>query len=69
MRISKLITKKIQTEKIFRLKVAMALECSERNVERLAKSNSDNLTKFAAIEVYRNYGFTDAQIFETAKSA
>lgn len=64
MRVSPLILEKLTNDKNFRLNTAIALGVSELNVKRLAKANSDNLTKAAAVIYYRKEGFNDEQIFE-----
>lgn len=64
MEVTQLIREKLLNDLDFRLKTASALSCSERNVKDLAKRNSDNLTKMAAVIVFREAGFTDEQIFE-----
>lgn len=70
MRVSQFIIEKLLNDKEFRLKTAAALLVSENNIRKLAKNNSDNLTKMAAIEFFRSTGLTDDQIFEhqTAES-
>ena len=65
MKVTQLIIEKLLNDKKFRLSTALALGVSERNVQQLAQRNSDNLTKMAAVKVYREHGFTDEQIFET----
>ncbi|WP_445453139.1 hypothetical protein [Flavobacterium sp. 25HG05S-40] len=65
MRVSQIIIEKLLNDKNFRLSTALALEVSERNVQNLAKANSDNLTKMSAVKVYKDNGFTDEEIFET----
>lgn len=64
MRVSPQIIEKLINDKNFRLKTALALQVSERNVQILAEKNSDNLTKMAAVMVYRGEGFTDEDIFD-----
>ena len=65
MKVTQLIIEKLLNDKKFRLSTALALGVSERNVQQLAQRNSDNLTKMAAVKVYREHGLTDEQIFET----
>lgn len=64
MRVAQIITEKLLNDRNFRLKTAIALSITENGVRKLAKGNSDNLTKMAAVKVYREAGFTDEQIFE-----
>ena len=62
MQVSIKITDKLLSDRKFRLQTADALEVSERNVENLAKSRSSNLTKLAAVMVYKKYGFKQSEI-------
>ncbi|WP_445454066.1 hypothetical protein [Flavobacterium sp. 25HG05S-40] len=65
IKVSQLILEKLLNDKNFRLNTALALNISERSVERLAERQSDNLTKMAAVNFYRSTGLTDEQIFES----
>lgn len=48
-----------------RMRIALALDCSEMTIKRYIKNNDDDLTKAAALEVIRKEtGFTDAEILE-----
>ena len=64
MNISTLIKEKLLNDKDFRLRTALALQVTERNVQNLAKNNSDNLTKAAAVKFYKSTGLKDKEIFE-----
>ena len=64
MNLSDLALSKIDTQTI-RLKLALALTCSERTIVNLIAKKSDDLTKAAALKVIREEtGLTDAQILE-----
>jgi len=65
MNVSTLILEKIVNDKDFRLRTALALGVTERNVQILAKNNSDNLTKAAAVKFYKSTGLKDKDIFES----
>lgn len=67
MKINSEIIEKIKKSKEMRLSVALALKVSERQVYNLIGSNSDNLTKQAAVLVYKDFGFKENQIFEPIK--
>lgn len=69
MRVSPLIIEKLTNDKIFRLNTAIALGVSELNVKRLAESNSDNLTKAAAVKYFLSTGLTESEILETEKQS
>jgi adenosine/AMP kinase len=48
-----------------KLKLALALNCSEGSINRYIRDNDDNLTKVAALEVIRKEsGLSEEQIFE-----
>lgn len=64
MRVSEIIKQKLRTDKDFRRNTATALNVGERNIYKLLESNSDNLTKMAAVKIYFEAGFTEDQIFE-----
>lgn len=64
MNVSTLIKEKLLNDKDFRLRTALALQVTERNVQNLAKNNSDNLTKAAAVKFYKSTGLKDKEIFE-----
>ncbi|WP_298118047.1 hypothetical protein [Flavobacterium sp.] len=63
MKVSQIIVEKLLNDKNFRLNTALALGVTERNVINLAKSNSDNLTKMAAVNFYKSTGLKDDEIF------
>lgn len=65
MKVSNLILEKLRTDKKLRLSTAIALGVGERTILNNVDSESDNLTKMAAVQEYRKAGFTDDQIFET----
>lgn len=65
MNVSSLIIEKLLNDKDFRLNTALALRTSEGNVRELAKRNSDNLTKWAAVKYYLSTGLTLEEIFAT----
>lgn len=49
-----------------KLKIAIALNCSEGSINRYLRENSDDLTKAAALKVIREEtGLGDDQILET----
>ncbi len=68
MNISALILDKINTDRNFRLELAMAINLSERQIQNLVvshkKGKSVRLRDAFAVEFFRSKGFTDAQIFE-----
>ncbi len=64
MNISELVREKILNDKSFRLKTALALGVTERNVQILASKKSDNLTKYAAIKFFKSTGLKEKDIFE-----
>jgi len=64
MNVSTLIIEKLLNDKDFRLRTALALQVTERNIQNLAKNNSDNLTKAAAVKFYKSTGLKDKEIFE-----
>lgn len=64
MILTKLILDKITESKDFRLGVAKSLGLSERQVQNLVKSNSENLTKYPAVKYYKSKGFLIKEIFE-----
>lgn len=64
MRVSPLIIEKLLNDKIFRLNTALALGVTERNIQNLAKGQSDNLTKAAAVKFYKSTGLKESEIFE-----
>lgn len=68
MRVTQIIIEKLLNDKNFRLTTALALGVSERNVQKLAQANSDNLTKMAAVKVYYQFGFCDEEIFGTVEA-
>jgi hypothetical protein len=52
-----------------KLKLALALGCSEGSINRYIRENDDNLTKAAALEVIRKEtGLTDEEILEKASA-
>jgi len=52
-----------------KLKLALALNCSEGSINRYIRENDDNLTKAAALEVIRKEtGLTDEEILEKASA-
>ena len=65
MKVSNLILENLRTDKKLRLSTAIALGVGERTILNNVEAESDNLTKMAAVLVYRENGFTDEQIFET----
>lgn len=67
MNISKAIRNRILKDDEFRLHTALKLRVSEKNVRYLAKTNSDNLTKYAAVKYFFSCGYTEEQTFEPVK--
>lgn len=63
MDISQIIKDKIITDVEFRRGAAMALGISEQGVKKLAQTNSDNLTKIAAIAYYLSQGIPGEDLF------
>ena len=68
MKVSAFILEKLLNDTDFRLNTALALGVTERNVTELAKRNSDNLTKAAAVKYYKKTGLKEKQIFETVNA-
>lgn len=64
MNVSTLIIEKLLNDKDFRLRTALALGVTERNVQILATKNSDNLTKAAAVRFYKSTGIKEKDIYE-----
>lgn len=64
MNVSQLIIKRLKNDREFRLRTAIALGVTERNVQKLAEKGSDNLTKAAAVKFYESTGLTEKEIFE-----
>lgn len=64
MKVHNIILEKIKNDLTFRLQLALALNISERQVQNLGKKNSENLTKYKAVEFYKSQGLTEDEIFE-----
>jgi hypothetical protein len=64
MKLKKEMIEKIKKNSNLRLQIALALGTGERNVLELAKRNSDNLTKHAAIIVFEKNGYTINDIID-----
>jgi hypothetical protein len=65
MRLTQIALESIDKQKV-RLKIALALDCSEMSVRRYIESNDDNLTKAASLKVIREEtGLTDQEILES----
>lgn len=65
MKLSKKALDKILEDMSIRLKIAIALNCSEGTINRYLRQNHDNLTKAAALEVIRTEtGLADVEILE-----
>ena len=64
MKVSNIILEKIKDDLTFRLQLALALNISERQVQNLGKKNSENLTKYTAVEFYKSQGLSEDEIFE-----
>ena len=48
-----------------RIRLALALDCTEQTIRTYIKDNSDNLTKASALQVIREEtGLTDSEILE-----
>ena len=62
-KVSPIIAEKLINDKEFRLKTAIALKIGERSVMNSLYAESDNLTKYAAILVFRQYGFKEKEMF------
>lgn len=67
MNVSKEIIEKIINDRDFRLNTALAMGITENNVRNLAKANSSNLTKYAAVKFFKSKGFTESEIFNKQK--
>ena len=68
MRLTKKALKRINNTKA-RMRIALALCCSEMTVRRYIDANDDNLTKAAAMQVIREEtGLTDSEILEEDKA-
>lgn len=69
MRIRETVIKDINTPST-RIKLAMALKCTEQTIIRYIDSNSENLTKAAALMIIRQEtGLTDQEILEETVEA
>lgn len=67
MKLTKSVLKEINIPKT-RMKLGLALDCSERTIARYIDEGSDNLTKAAALKVIREEtGLTDEQILESVE--
>jgi plasmid maintenance system antidote protein VapI len=64
MNVSTIILEKLLKDKDFRLRTALALQVTERNIQNLAKNKSDNLTKAAAVKFYKSTGLKEEEIFD-----
>lgn len=71
MKLTKLAIRSIlQHSPGIKLKLALALGCSEGSINRYLRENDDNLTKAAALEVIRKEtGLTDDEILEKVSTA
>lgn len=67
MKLTKLALERIATQQI-RLKLAIALSCSEGTINRYIRNNDDDLTKAAALQVIRDEtDLTDSEILESTE--
>lgn len=64
MKVSKLIRQKILKDNSFSIELAKVLQVQQQSVIALAKRNSNKLTLYAAIQFYKEKGFSDQEIFE-----
>jgi hypothetical protein len=66
MKLTKIALQAIQAHSpAIKNKLALALQCSAGSVNRYLRENSDNLTKFTALEVIRKEtGLTDKDILK-----
>lgn len=64
MKVTQIILDALTNDKSLRLKVALALGVTERNVQELVKRGSDNLTKYVAIKCYEEAGFSIEEVIE-----
>ena len=71
MKLTKLAIQSIsQHSPGIKLKLALALGCSEGSINRYLRENDDNLTKAAALDVIRKEtGLTDDEILEKVTTA
>jgi len=71
MKLTKLALQSIhQRSPGIKLKLALALGCSEGSINRYLRDNDDNLTKAAALEVIRKEtGLSDDEILEKVTTA
>ncbi len=68
MSVKKRILKKLDTPRI-RTRLALALDVTDQTIMRYLDSNSDNLTKAAALKVIREeLNLSDTEILEELKS-
>ncbi len=68
MKLTKTALDKLLSNLGLRLKIALALDCSEGTINRYLRQNHENLTKAAALEVIRTEtGLTDDEILESNK--
>ncbi|HEY4062253.1 MAG TPA: hypothetical protein VGM30_10150 [Puia sp.] len=65
MKLTNIAIQAIARSSGIKLKLALALNCSEGSINRYIRENDDNLTKAAALEVIRKEtGLTDEEILE-----
>jgi hypothetical protein len=68
MRLSRKVLKAIDTQEI-RMKIGIALGKSDDSIKRYIKTQSDNLTKVAALEVIKNEtGMDEGEILQQVKT-
>ncbi|GAB3024557.1 hypothetical protein GCM10027051_31540 [Niabella terrae] len=63
MKLSQKIKDLIATDNQFSLGLAAVLDVSQVAVRDLVRRDSDRLTLFAAVQYYKEKGFTEKQIF------
>ena len=54
----------ILSNKVLRLKIALALDLNEQSIITSAKRKSDSLQKYHSVELLKKHGLTIDEIFE-----
>lgn len=68
MKVSKKIKDRIMKDNSFSLQLAEVLGIQQSSLRLLVRRNSDRLTLYQCVEFYRRDGYTDVEIFESAKA-
>ncbi|WP_379963927.1 hypothetical protein [Epilithonimonas sp. UC225_85] len=64
MKISNTVIRKILEDSAMSLRLATVLGIKQVSVEQLAKRESNKLLHIAAVNVYKEFGFTEDEIIE-----